>query len=132
MRKAILTILACTLIASVASSAEISRDGTFTWQRKTPTSGDLKGTFTPTGKDTYTVVFNCEWKKKPLIYTGTVKGDIMHGKFTGKCVDASGKRSWNIRGEVNDGVMNCEHYEIKPVKGNDTTTERYTGTFEIK
>ena len=132
MRKAILTLLACTLIASVASSAEISRDGTFTWQRKKPTNGALKGTFTPTGEDTYSVVFHCEWRKKPLVYTGTVTGDIMHGKFSGLCTDAAGKRSWNIRGEVKDGVTTCEHFEIKKGKGEEAPKERYTGTFEIK
>jgi hypothetical protein len=132
MHKTLYALLTLALLIGVSSAADIDRSGTFTWQRKTATSGGLKGTFTPTGKDTYSVVFNCKWKKKPLVYTGTVKGDIMNGKFTGLCTDAAGKRSWNIRGEVKDGVMNCEHYEIKPVKGQAETQEKYTGTFEIQ
>ena len=132
MHKALYALLTLALLIGVSSAADIDRSGSFTWQRKTPTSGDLKGTFTPTGEDTYSVVFHCEWRKKPLVYTGTVTGDIMHGKFSGLCTDAAGKRSWNIRGEVKDGVTTCEHFEIKKGKGEEAPKERYTGTFEIK
>jgi hypothetical protein len=132
MRKTLYALVTMALLVTVSLAADFDRSGTFTWHKKKPASGELKGTFTPTGKETYSVVFHCEWKKKPLVYTGTVKGDIMHGKFTGLCADAAGKRSWNIRGEVKDGVMSCEHFEIKQVKGQAETKERYTGTFEIQ
>ncbi len=110
-----------------APAAEaVTYGGTFNWNREKGKTHPLKGVFTPVGENKWNVIWSFKWKKKPVTYKGVVEGNLVNGNITGKSSTKDGKRNWTFTGTAKDGVMTCNHKELKGRK------ETPTGTIIIK
>lgn len=113
------TICGC----SSVDAASTQLNGTYSWQS---TVGPLEGSFAPTDtpgefKAKFRFQFNGKWKT----WRGVVRGNLFSGPIEGR-VEGQGRRAWNLRGSVEDGVLKATHFEI------EGDGEFETGTLELR
>ncbi|HBF33263.1 TPA: hypothetical protein DDW35_01740 [Candidatus Sumerlaeota bacterium] len=104
--------------------------GTFNWNhdKKAGTQHPLTGTLTPTGDKQWSVVWNFTWDKKPVTYTGTVKGELVDGACSGDGTGTDGKGTFTFTGVATKGVVQFNSASNKGKKPEPTGT----GSFSVK
>ena len=107
-----------------AKATTVTLTGTYNWGKKA--KQPLKGVFTPDGENKWKVVWTFKHKNKPHTYTGTVEGNLQNGPIKGESVNEGGKRKWKFEGAAKNGVIDCNHVELKGKR------EKKTGQFSIK
>jgi hypothetical protein len=112
-------VVLCLLIAPSAdrptlaadASDEITLAGGYTSTLPPRDPDTLKAVLKSTGANKYDVTFTATFKGKPMIYTGTIEGDLKNGPITGQAKSADGKMSYTFNGASKDGAIACKHFK---------------------
>ena len=126
MKKTIGLLLALAFLLAVPAAAEpheVTLTGEYYWNQGH--SGDLKAVFTPAeAEGTWDVTFYFDFRDKPRVYTGVVKGSL-EGALEGEVKNEDKKRTFLFDGKFEGGQFEGEHEEITPGR------ERQTGTLTL-
>ena len=76
------TTLAFRLPAAPTGPELIVR-GTFTWSNEDRQKHELHAKLTPTGPNEWQAVWDFKWKRRPMTFNGSVKGDLRNGLLAG-------------------------------------------------
>jgi len=85
----------------------------------------LRAVFTPTGIDTWDVVFHFKFHGKAHEYAGSAEGSLDEGSLSGRVENESKQRTFSFEGTFRDGEFRGTHAEIK------RTGERRTGSLTL-
>lgn len=95
-----------------ATPREVNLRGTFIWSNEPIQKNELRAKLTATGTNEWQAVWNFTWKQHPMIFTGTIKGNIRNGSIVGTGDAPDGKRHFTFDGTAKDGTIDFVHYEI--------------------
>jgi len=124
-------LLAGMLIAGMTLAEEsMTFKGLFTWNSRKEDNQTLTAEVQPQADGTLSISYTAMWKGKPHAYVGTLTGDLKNGKISGAAVTKGGTRNWVLRGKAEDGVITCDHYEIKG--SGENMREVHTGTVTLR
>jgi hypothetical protein len=114
----------------VLATETIELKGTYTWNPRKDNEYEVTAVVTPCDDGGLAIAYETTWNKKPQSYKGKIEGDLSDGDVTGTAVDAAGKRRWVVRGKAKDGVITCDHWEIKGE--GDARKEVHTGLVVLR
>ena len=94
-----------------AGEDDITLNGQFVWERGDgEIPGDLKAVFTPSGENSWDVMFHFEWEEEMRAWAGSASGSLKSGELEGEGVEERDReRTFHFRGSVEDGVFTGEH-----------------------
>jgi hypothetical protein len=98
--------------ASTPADRSVTVKGTFEWANKPGEKHDLRGMLTAADGGGWKVKWHFDWGNKPVIYEGTVTGDINNGTVSGTGVDARSKRNFTFEGTAQNGSWTFDCFEV--------------------
>lgn len=118
----------------LALPAGATRERAFTGVYSTTGEGEtgpIRAVFSPDGErddgtPLWSVVFVVTFDSQEYTFSGAAAGGIESGKLSGWVVDQAGNRSFNFRGEYEDGTYRASHAELVDFE------ERPTGTMTLR
>lgn len=119
----LLGIIALGSLNAADSTDPTTLTGQFIWNKQQDKPRELKAVFTPDGPQKWKAVYtflNPVAKDQPVTYTGTVTGDLQNGQINGTSIAEGGKRTFELQGTAEKGVLTFTHSE--------TTNHRVTPT----
>lgn len=129
--KRIVILVAVIMCTGIAIAGEtLAFKGRYTWNSRKDQEHDITAVAEPQDNGTMSITYTATWKEKPLVYVGTLTGDLQNGTVSGTAVTKGGKRNWVVRGKAENGTITCEHFEIKG--DGETRKEVYTGTVTLQ
>ncbi len=107
-------LLGCSEPAVATAVAEVTMDGSFTWTLGGNDTTAIAATLTPSGEDdTWNATFTFRFNGSRHKWRGELRGNLAAGPFSGTVSSGRGRntRTWQIVGEVHNGVLVATHAE---------------------
>lgn len=122
----VLSLFTTGLFAEDGSGLKYS--GEFMWTKKEGQNYPITATLTPDGAGKWKAVYNFTWSKKPMVYSGTLTGDLKNGPVSGVADNGEAdkkKRTWIFTGKSENGVITISHTETTGGKNVATGTATF-------
>ena len=105
-----LVILSLALVLPSNAEETVTLTGEFLWTQR-GNNGELEAVFTPTGKGEWDVAFHFDFRGAAHVYSGTARGSLSEGEFSGKVENEDQRRTFEFEGEFRDGLFSGTHAE---------------------
>ena len=118
MKRTVLLCVATALLLLVPAGSALAEGDTHTltgeyhWTER-GAKGELEAIFTPTGKGTWDVSFNFEFRGRAHTYSGTAEGSLTEGALSGTVLNDDKRRTFKFSGAFEDGTFSGTHSEMR-------------------